>query len=173
MRLKFLVIAVLSISFAGLMRAALSSELPDPENSARVRVFQQGDITLYPGEYCYGPDNAAAIHASASGFSFFGGHKREGMPETEDIAGAYNEYVIQAGKPMTVMLQWEAEKNGVKASCGPIASVFFPQAGKNYDVAIGYAGNCFVQIRELYEISPGKAGAKIAVSGFAYACASK
>jgi hypothetical protein len=173
MQLKFFVIAVLTVSCAGLMRDTLSAGFPDPANSARVRVFQQGDITLYPGEYCYGRDNPAAIQASTSGFSLFGGRKRAGMPETEDIPGAYNEYVIEAGKPMTVMLQWEAEKNGVKAVCGPIASTFYPQAGRDYDVSIGYAGNCFVQIRELHETSPGKAGARMAASGYSFSCAAK
>jgi len=173
MHQKFLMIPVVFASLAGLMGVAQSSEFVDPANSARVRVYQEADITLYPGEYCYGSDNPQAIHATASLFSMLGLSKREGMPQTEDIPGSYNEYVIQAGKPVTVMLQWQAEKNGVQASCGPLGSTFFPQAGLNYDVTIGYAGNCFVQIRELYETSPGKAEAKMAPSSYSYVCSSK
>ena len=173
MHQKFLMIPVVFAALAGLMAAAHAAESVDPENSARVRVYQEADITLYPGEYCYGSDNPAAIHASASLFSMLGMSKREGMPETGDIPGSYSEYVIQAGKPVTVMLQWQAEKDGVQARCGPLGSTFFPQAGKSYDVTMGYAGNCFVQIRELYETSPGKAGAKMAASIYSFACAGK
>lgn len=143
------------------------------ENSARIRVYQEANITLYPGEYCYGSSNPEAIKASETGFSIFGTHKRVGMPVTGDIPGSYNEFLVKAGQPLTVMLQWEAEKNGVKANCGPIGSTFYPQFGKDYDVTIGYAGGCFVQIRELYEISPGKASAMRTASSPSFACAQK
>jgi hypothetical protein len=115
--------------------------------------------------------NPEAIKASETGFTISGTHKRVGMPETADIAGAYNEYELHAGRPITVMLQWQAEKNGVKASCGPIGSTFYPQAGKDYDVTIGYSGSCFVQIRELYETAPGKASARMAASSYSFPCA--
>lgn len=170
MHQKFLMIPVVLASLACLMIEAQASESVDPANAARIRVYQEADITLYPGEYCYGSDNPAAIHATASLLSMIGLRKREGMPETDDIPGAYSEYVIPAGKPMTVMLQWQAEKDGVKASCGPIGSTFFPQSGKNYDVTMGIAGNCFVQIRELLETSPGKAAAQLAPAGYSFAC---
>jgi len=94
------------------------------------------------------------------------------MPVTDDISDSYNEYVIPAGGPLTVMLKWEAEKGGIKASCGPIGSTFYPQAGKNYDVTMAYAGNCFVQIRELLETSPGKATARQTPSSYSFACSS-
>lgn len=168
-----MMMTVLLASLSGLMGEAQSSESVDPANGARVRVFQEAEITLYPGEYCYGSDSPAAIQASTSGFSIFRTNRRIGMPVTGDIEGAYNEYVIQAGIPVTVMLQWAAEKNGVQASCGPIGSTFYPQRGKNYDITIGYKGNCFVQIRELYETSPGKAEARSAAAGPSFACANK
>lgn len=173
MHQKIIMITVLLVSLSGLMGEAQSSDAADPVNSARVRVYQEAEITLYPGEYCYGSDSPAAIHAAGSGFSIFRSNKRAGMPVTGDIEGAYNEYVIQAGIPVTVMLQWAAEKNGVQASCGPIGSTFYPQFGKNYDVTIAYKGNCFVQIRELYETSPGKAEARELTAGLSFACASK
>ena len=173
MRQKYLMIAVLVVSFTGLMNRVESLPLDDPENVAKVRVFQKTEITLYPGDYCYGSDNPAAIDTSNRGFSIFGTHTRVGMPMNDDIPGDYNEYVIQAGKPLTVMLKWEAEKEGVKASCGPIGSTFYPQAGKNYDVTIGYSGSCIVQIRELYETSPGKADARLTPAGASFACLKK
>jgi len=173
MHQKIIMIPILLLSLSGLMAEAQSSESVELVNTARVRVFQEADITLYPGEYCYGSASPAAIHASSSGFSIFGTNKRAGMPVTGDIEGAYNEYVIQAGIPVTVMLQWAGEKNGMQASCGPIGSTFYPQMGKNYDVTIAYKGNCFVQIRELYETSPGKAEALPVAAGPSFACANK
>lgn len=173
MQQKIFVPAVLLISLALLAHSAFSTEAVDPANAARVRVYQEADITLYPGEYCYGSDSPNAIKAAATGFSIFGTRQRVGMPVTDDISATYNEYLIPAGKPVAVSLKWEAEKNGVKASCGPLGSTFFPQAGKDYDITIGYAGNCFVQIRELYPVAPGRAGARQAPAGPSYACANK
>jgi hypothetical protein len=171
LRDKIFVPVVLLLALAGLMGEVQSAGAVNPEISARVRVFQEADITLYPGEYCYGSGNPAAIHASAGFLSMAGLGKRVGMPQTDDIPGAYNEYVIPAGRPMTVTLQWQAEKNDVKASCGPIASTFYPQPGRDYDITIGYAVNCFVQIRELFETSPGKASARQAPAGSSFSCA--
>jgi hypothetical protein len=170
MHQKFLALAILFVSLAGLMSSVQPAEPVDPENSARVRVYQEADITLYPGEYCFGADGPDTIKAASAGFSIFGTNHRVGMPVTDDIPGSYNEYLIPAGKPVSVMLQWEAEKDGVKASCGPLGSTFYPQAGRDYDITIGYSGNCFVQIRELYLVAPGKAAAKLTPSGPSFAC---
>jgi len=171
MHQKIVLSVVLLGALSGFMSEAQSSE--ESVGYARIRVYQEGDITLYPGEYCYGSDSSAAIHASTSGFTFFSIAKRVGMPETDDIPGAYNEYEIPAGKAISVMLQWQGEKDGVKASCGPIGSTFYPQSAKNYDISLGYSGGCFVRIRELHKTAPGKASAIVAPSGFSYACAAK
>ena len=94
------------------------------------------------------------------------------MPETEDIPGAYNEYIIQAGQPLTVEMQWSLSEGGVKSGCGPLGATFFPQAGKDYDVAmLRSAGNCAVQVRALYHTTPGKAAAMLAPVSPSYACA--
>lgn len=152
------------------MGTAQAAGSVDPAYAARVRVYQEAEITLYPGEYCYGSDSTDAIKAATEGFSVFGTRQRVGMPVTDDIPGAYNEYLIPAGRPVAVMLQLSAEKNGVRASCGPLGSTFFPQAGRDYDITIGFSGNCFVQIRELYLVAPGKAAARHAPTGPSYAC---
>ncbi|MGV8934602.1 MAG: hypothetical protein ACOH1I_08265 [Gallionellaceae bacterium] len=171
MHYKYFLILCAGFSVAALPGVVQAVQADGTSNTARIRVYQQADITLYPGEYCYGSKNPEAIKASETGFSIFDTHKRVGMPETADIPGAYNEYVMRAGRPITVMLQWQAEKNGVKASCGPIGSTFYPQAGKDYDVTLGYSGSCFVQIRELYETAPGKASARMAASSYSFPCA--
>jgi hypothetical protein len=171
---KYLLISAVLFALTACMSSNDPSQLNGADSTAKIRVFQQADVTLYPGEHCYGSNNPRAIHAAQSGFSIFGTHKRAGMPVTEDISAAYNEYVIQAGKPLTVMLQWTADKGGVKSSCGPLGSTFFPQAGKNYDVSLlGSADHCMLQVRELYETAPGKAVAKLAPVSPSFACAGK
>lgn len=170
MHRKTLLIPVLLLSLAGLPGVVQAAELANAAITAKVRVYQEAKITLYPDEYCYGSKNPAAIDASSNGWGMFSMSKRENMPVTDDISGSYNEYVIPAGVPITVALRWEAEKNGIKASCGPIGSTFYPQAGRNYDVTMGYSGSCFVQIRELLETSPGKASAIQASSSYSFSC---
>lgn len=171
---KYLLCSVVLLTLAGCMSTGDPSLSDGTGSTAKIRVFQQADAMLYPGEFCYGSSSSKAIHASATGFSIFGISKRVDMPVTEDIPGAYNEYVIQAGQPLTVMLHWSQDKSGVKSSCGPLGSTFFPQAGKNYDVAIlRSADNCLIQVRELYEISPGKAVASMTPVSPSYACAGR
>ena len=173
MHQKIILIPTLLMIFAGWMSATHSFAADELANSASVRVFQEADITLYPGEYCYGSTNPAAIHAASSGFSIFGTTKRVGMPETADMTGTYNEYRIQAGIPVTVMLQWEIEQDGVKASCGPIGSTFYPQTGRNYDISKSVTGACFIQVRELIETSPGVAETRPVPLGYSYKCADR
>lgn len=171
MRRKYLLLSVLLFAVAGCLSSNNPSLLNGQAATANIRVFQQADVTLYPGEFCFGSNSPRAIHASETGFSIFGTKKRIGMPLTEDIPGAYNEYVVQAGMPLTVMLQWSLDKGGVKSGCGPLGSTFFPQAGKSYDVTmLRSADNCLVQVRELYEVSPGKAVARLAPVSPSFAC---
>ena len=166
---KYGVLFVILFSLLRFNSLFASDEL-DPNNMARVRVFREAVISLYPGEYCYGSGSPKVIHASKGVPSFFSYNTTIGMPVTEDTPKAYNEYAIAAGKPVAVMLQWQAEKNGQTASCGPIGAAFYPQAGRDYDVTIGYASSCYVQVRELYLIAPGKASAKRSPVGSSYAC---
>lgn len=170
---KFLMIPVVLASLAGLAAVHASAQAQEATSSARIRVFKEAAIDLYPGEYCYGSDSSAAIHASDGEVSIFSFNIKEGMPLTEDTPSDYNEYVIEAGKPFAVRLQFDAEKDGLRASCGPLGSYFIPQAGKNYDVSLGFAGSCFVRIRELYETSPGRAEARLVPASHSFACQTK
>lgn len=158
---------------AGLSSEAALAQSDEQFNVARIRVFQEAEITLFPGEYCYGSNNPQAIRASDGAPSMFSFNTKIGMPLTEDTPSAYNEYFIRTGRPMTVMLHWQDEKNGEKASCGPIGSTFYPQAGKSYDVTVAYAGTCVVRIRELYETAPGRAAASPVPASPSFACAPK
>lgn len=162
MHQKLIIIFILYLTLGGCMTSADPRRTNEQPGTAKIRVYQQADVMLYPGEYCYGSKNPQAIRASETGFSIFGSSKRAGMPVTGDIPGAYNEFVIEAGKPLTVMLQVAFENEGVKSICGPLGSTFFPQAGKNYDITmLNSADKCMVQVRELYETSPGKAVAQL------------
>ena len=148
----------------------LASTQPSSLNLARVRVYQNAEITLYPGSYCYGVDDAKTIHATSSSFGIFSTHKRVGMQVTSDIDSSYNEYQIAGDQAVTVSLKWTDEKNGVRASCGPLGVTFYPQSGKDYDVSMGYGGACFIQIRQLFENLPGKAGASLLAASPSFPC---
>lgn len=139
-------------------------------NVARIRVFKEAKIVLYPGEYCYGSANPSAIQASDGTPSLFSRNIKIGMPLTPDTPADYNEYLIEAGKPFTVTAQLEAERNGVTASCGPIGATFFPQPSRDYDVTLAYTGTCYVQIRELSEISRGTVISRVVPSSPSFAC---
>jgi hypothetical protein len=173
MHQKLLMIPVICTLLAGFSSISVAAEAQDAATSARIRVFKEAAVTLYPGEYCYGSNSPAAIQATEGETSIFSLNKKVGMPVTLDTPADYNEYVIAAGKPLTVMLKLEAVRDGVKASCGPLGATFYPQAGRNYDVTMGYAGSCFAQIRELLETSPGKAEARQFPSGASFPCAAK
>jgi hypothetical protein len=171
MHQNILMIPVVCSLLAGFSSLSEAAENQENANVARIRVFKEAAVTLYPGEYCYGSNNPAAIQATEGEASIFSLNKKVGMPVTADTPSGYNEYIIEAGKPVTVMLKLEAVRDGVKASCGPLGSTFYPQAGRNYDLTMGYAGNCFAQLRELYETSPGKAEARMLPAGSSFPCA--
>lgn len=174
MQRKFLMIPILLALLAGVASMNVSAQpAAEATSTAMIRVFKEAAIDLYPGEYCYGSDSSTAIHASDGEYSIFSFNKREGMPLTEDTPSDYNEYVVEAGKPLAIRLQREADKNGMRASCGPIGSTFFPQPGKYYDVTMGYAGGCFVRIRELYESMPGRTDARPVPATISFACTSR
>ena len=171
-QINFFMTILLAV-LTGLLPATSGAEQTDISSMARVRVYQEADITLFPGEYCYGSNSTKAVRNFSTSFWDFSLRKRLDMPQTDDIPGAYNEYQIEAGKPLTVMLQFAAEQNGVRASCGPLGATFYPQAGRDYDITMGVYGSCFVQVRELYPVSPGKAGARLFPAGYSFACGNK
>ena len=170
MRPKLFKCFLLLCLLTALADTVLASTQPSSLNIARVRVYQNAEITLYPGAYCYGVDDAKTIHATSSSFGIFSTHKRVGMQVTDDIDASYNEYQIAADQAVTVSLKWTDEKNGVRASCGPLGVTFYPQSGKDYDVSRGYGGACFIQIRQLFESMPGKAGASLLAASPSFPC---
>lgn len=146
-------------------------QVVDADHSAKIRVFHGTAVYMYPGQTCYGEKNQETIHAAAGGFSMLVANKKVGMPTTDDIPWSYHEYVIPAGKPLTLEMTWATEGGGVRQSCGPVGATFTPEVGKYYDTSMLFAkGGCSIQLRELIETSPGKASTQIKTTTPAYAC---
>jgi hypothetical protein len=142
----------------------------EPSSIARIRVFKEAKVMLFPGEYCYSASNPAAIQASEGDATFFSRNKKIGMPVTIDTPANYNEFVIEANKPLTVVLWLDAERDGVKAACGPIAATFIPMLGRDYDLTMGFAGVCLVQLRELSAVSADEVISRVVPASPSFAC---
>lgn len=142
----------------------------DTGNVARIRVFKESKVVLNPGDYCYGTHNPSAIVASEGAPSLFSINHKVGMPLTDDTPANYNEFIIEAGKPLSLVLYLEGERDGVKVSCGPLGATFFPQPGRDYDLTMGFTGVCVVQLRELSEISPGMVITRVVPTSPSFAC---
>ena len=146
-------------------------QVVDTKHSAKIRVFHGTAVYMFPGQTCYGAKNQETIHAAAGGFSMLVANKKVGMPTTDDIPWSYHEYVIPADKPLTLEMSWATEGGGLRQSCGPIGATFTPEVGKYYDTSMLFVeGRCSVQLRELIEVSPGKASATIKTTTPTSAC---
>lgn len=141
-----------------------SLPIPEPDKSAKLRVFQGGSVVLYPGRTCYGSTNGNGFSVSGN-LSYLAPNKKVGMPVTEDTPWSYHEYVIPAGEPLTLSMYLYSSTAGavtVTQTCGPIGATFTPEVGKYYDTNLLLrSGRCSVQVRELTETAPGKATAQI------------
>jgi hypothetical protein len=143
----------------------------EPDSTARIRVIKEAKVMLFPGAYCYSASNPAAILASEGEASFFSMNKKIGMPMTSDTPANYNEFLIEANKPLTVALWLDVERDGVKAACGPIAATFIPMMGRDYDLTMGFAGVCRVQLRELSAVSADEVISRVVPASPSFACA--
>jgi hypothetical protein len=165
---RIFVLALFALaSLAGVCNFAFAV---DAGNVARIRVFKESKVILNPGDYCYGSHNASAIEASDGAPSMLSWNRKVGMPLTEDTPANYNEYIIEAGKPLSLVLYLEGERDGVKVSCGPLGATFFPQPSRDYDLTMGFTGVCVVQLRELSEISPGMVITRVVPTSPSFAC---
>ncbi|WP_434633759.1 hypothetical protein [Chromobacterium sp. CV08] len=122
-----------------------------PDDSARIRVFQQNGVTLglFPGRDCYRASrfgNHGGIvesHAFKS-FLHLSSNKSIGMPETPNSRGLsarstlfsaayYQEYRLPAGKIATVTAAF-GDAGGWY--CNTQAVKFTPQAGTDYEAML-------------------------------------
>jgi len=76
---NYLIFPLLFASLAGFSGEAFSAQPDVPVNAARIRVFQEAEITLYPGEYCYGSNSPQAIRASDGSPSMFSFNTKNGI----------------------------------------------------------------------------------------------
>ena len=171
MKILFNKINVLQLLFMTVLVGWVGGTVASESASvARIRVFKEAKVTLFPGEHCYSNSNPAAVMASEGKASFFSMNKKIGMPLTSDTPADYNEFAVEANKPLTVVMWLDAERDGVKAVCGPIAGTFMPMMGRDYDLTMGYAGVCVIQLRELSEISAGEVISRVVPASPSFAC---
>lgn len=139
-----------------LLTACASSPVKyDTTKEARIRVFHSAGAYLHPNQACYAEDKTDAILASAGGFSMLAPNVKVGMPESEEMARSYSEFIINAGQPLTVEMKW-AIHSPVQAgrktvtSCGPLGVSFVPIAGKDYETwMLRQDQTCKVMVTEL------------------------
>ncbi len=136
---------------------------PEHGPVARMRVLTTGAfVYLHPNTSCYTLYDKAAIPAYSGGkdYGLFDGlaqlseNRKVGMPVTDDITWAYNEFIVQANQPMTIYATYVAsgEVGGQwrYSSCGPFTGSFSPEPGKDYDAGLMLeGGRCYLRVREL------------------------
>ncbi len=136
---------------------------PEHGPIARMRVLTTGaSVYLHPNKSCYTLYDKAAIPAHSGGREYglfddlaqLGSNRKVGIPLTDDITWAYNEFIVQANQPMTIYAAYvsSGEVGGQwrYTSCGPFTGSFSPKPGKDYDAGlILEKGRCYLRIREL------------------------
>lgn len=153
--------------------ASKQPQYADTVELAKIRIFNYAGTTIHPGKPCYGDVDEGTIRATGA-LSMVEGKKTVGMPETDDLPWSYTEYQIPAGQVTTLEMFYNAEGGGMKQTCGPVAVTFMPQANKYYDTSMIFSGrSCSVRVRELTEVSPGKATASHVKTESSYRCFKK
>lgn len=128
-----------AVLLVGLLSACVSAPSPistyDPQLHARIRVFHISSMLLYFGNICEGEVNGFT-ELSAGGWSTFARKRDLGMPHTAKKPWPfYQEYVIPAGKPLT-MRAWlpSGDRSHAWPQCGPPSYIVFtPKAGGDYE----------------------------------------
>lgn len=149
----------------------------DAATDARIRVFSLPHSTfLYPGATCYSRDDPNLIRAHTGGknfgmfnaFATLASNRKIGMPESGKMPFTYHEYVIPAGKPLTIESSLRTTtsarvNSGVstrsQTGCGPLGVTFMPEAGKDYETGLVFNWNegiCWIAVVELVPASEGK-----------------
>lgn len=136
---------------------------PEQGPIARMRVLTTGAfVYLHPNKSCYTLYDKAAIPAYSGGKEYgllyglaqLSENRKVGIPETDDITWAYNEFIVQANQPMTIYATYAAngEVGGQwkHTSCGPFTGSFSPEPDKDYDAVLMIEeGRCYLRVREL------------------------
>ncbi len=154
--------SIVCLLISGMLSGCANTEQAPPisssEPQARIRVFHGPSAYLYLGDVCDGNEHQV-IHAAAGGFSFLSRNKTLGMPRTDDMPFSYHEYAIPADKPLTVRMYWQAQNaSGTWERCGPIYTMFTPEAGQDYDTFMKFRGGVCqgVEVRKFVIDAEGK-----------------
>lgn len=148
----------------------VTTETPnyDATVSARIRILTDngaGGAIFRPGESCYKglferDDNKVVV-----GDGFWSAWKYSsrsitiGMPTSPrkwmtvdglEFKDLIREYVVPAGKPLTVAIVVSNSAGNFHSSCTPPATTFAPTPGQDYDIFMNSAsGRCWVEVRRI------------------------
>lgn len=153
-----LICLLINVMISGCASIEQTPMILDSEPQARIRIFHGPSVYLYLGDVCDGNEHPV-IHAAAGGFSFLASNKTLAMPRTDDMPFSYHEYAIPSGKPLTVRMYWQAQNaGGTWERCGPIYTMFTPEAGQDYDTFMKFRGGVCqgVEVRKLMVGAEGK-----------------
>ena len=158
----------------------------DPATEARIRVYVSHRLVhtyvstfLFPERSCYTQHNPgnmiqAHIEGVSTGALFFPPFQKNreiGIPKNPNMPPEYNEFVITANQPLTIVSMLNDSLNAIPGNrltfrggqwrCGPIAMTFIPQPGHDYETSLqiskGASGNhyCFIQLQRLIQTPEG------------------
>lgn len=106
----------------------------DPAKAAHIRVTSTNAAGWYQKTHLY-PDATCAHYDNPQkiiGNGFLAGSKSLNMPKTAETSAQFREYVVPAGKPLTVQMTLSHDDE----RCGPIYAKFVPVAGRMYEIDI-------------------------------------
>lgn len=140
----------------------------DPAVSARIRVLStnaSGGAAFRPAQGCYRGllESDDRIVKVSDGFwaawKYSSKSETIGMPpsprdsmrvESLKFKDLIREYVVPAGKPLTVLMSTSGSAGNVYSSCRPPAVMFTPTAGQDYDIFMDSArGRCWIAARQI------------------------
>ncbi|KWD11438.1 hypothetical protein WM34_15375 [Burkholderia ubonensis] len=130
----------------------------DAAKDARIRAYWGPVVYFHFNRACRPPESVLTgypdtIVATKPGLSALV-NKTVGMPVPDDAAKYFHEYVVPAGKPVTITSEsnYQDFRNGkvVRVTEAPVSGTFVPAAGHDYEVR-GSAGSApnHLTLREL------------------------
>ncbi|MBN3787579.1 hypothetical protein [Burkholderia sp. Ac-20353] len=151
--------ALAILALAGCATQGGTNSTYDPTKDARIRAYWGPVVYFHFNRGCRPPEALLAgypdtIVATKPGLSALV-NKTVGMPVPDDAAKYFHEYVVPAGKPITITSRasYQDMQGGktVRVSDPPVSGTFVPAAGHDYEVW-GSAGSAYdhLTLRELH-----------------------
>ncbi len=157
--------ALVMLALAGCATQGGTHATYDPAKDARIRAYWGPVVYFHFNRGCRPPESLLAgypdtIVATKPGLSALV-NKTVGMPVPDDAAKYFHEYVVPAGKPITITSRanYQDLRGGkpVRVSDPPVSGTFVPTAGHDYEVW-GSAGSAYdrLTLRELHVDAGGR-----------------